>query len=102
MSEKQEQSTGSNEVSNLLKKNFELLENIQKQNQKILRNFFWMHVASILKILFILVPIVLGLIFLPPFFRQISAQYGEVIPYFNNQNFEDIIKVLESYRLAPK
>lgn len=57
-----------------------ILKNILKQSQKTGRYLLWLKVLNILKILIIIAPIVLAIIYLPPFIKRAINKYQDVLP----------------------
>ncbi|MBI2444254.1 MAG: hypothetical protein HYV42_03375 [Candidatus Magasanikbacteria bacterium] len=62
--------SGSGAVHDLLEKNLKWSQIIYEQNRKISRRLTWLAVGSWLRLLILLTPIILGLIFLPPLVRK--------------------------------
>jgi len=67
------------DIKKLLEKNLELTEDIHEMTKKIKSYILWQKVFSIIKILIILVPIILGIIYLPPLLRDVFDQYRELL-----------------------
>jgi len=63
------------EIKKLLEQNLELTNQIYKQTKYIKNYVFWAQIGSILKILLIVVPIILGIIYLPPLIKDLMGQY---------------------------
>ncbi|MEK7623421.1 MAG: hypothetical protein AAB408_02000, partial [Patescibacteria group bacterium] len=63
------------DIAGLLTKQQALLETIVEQNKKIKRHLFWMAVGGYLRLMIIVIPLILGLIFLPPLLRDAVKQY---------------------------
>ena len=57
-----------------------ILKNILEQSQKTGRYLLWLKILSILKILIIIAPIVLAIIYLPPFIKKAVDKYQDVVP----------------------
>ena len=72
------------EIKKLLKKNLELTEEIHGMVKSVKRYVIWQRVFSILKILIILVPIILGIIYLPPIAKRAYEQYKEIMGFSSN------------------
>ena len=71
------------EIKALLKKNLELTEEINKKMEKVNRFIVWQKVFSLLKILIFVVPVILGLIYLPPLLKDVFSQYQELLGFGN-------------------
>jgi hypothetical protein len=67
------------ELKELLKKDIELSERILEMSEYIKNFVFWQKVFSVLKILLIVVPLVLGLIYLPPLIKKAFEPYQELL-----------------------
>lgn len=63
------------EVKDLLKKNLELTEEIYKMTKKIKHFITFQQVMSVIYIILIVAPIILGIVFLPPLLKNIFSQY---------------------------
>ena len=66
-------------MEELLERNLELTEEIHKMTKKIDRFVFWQKITWTLNILIIVVPIVLGIIYLPPLLKNTLNQYQELL-----------------------
>ena len=56
-----------------------LLETVIAQNKKIERRLRWMVIGGWLRIALIVIPLGIGLIFLPPLFADAFKQYGDLL-----------------------
>jgi len=65
----------SEEIKKLLEQNLRLSAEIYKQTKYIKGYVFWAQIFSVLKILIIVVPIVIGIIYLPPLLKGAFDQY---------------------------
>ena len=63
------------EVKKLLEKNLKLTEEIHRMAKSIKSFMMWQKIFGFLKILIIVVPIVIGIIYLPPLLKNIFEQY---------------------------
>lgn len=63
------------DIAVLITQNIALSEAIQVQNKKILSHLRWMSVMGILRVLIILIPIILGIIYIPPLIGSMMGQY---------------------------
>lgn len=68
-----------NRVEKLLKENLEMTEEIHKMTKKIDRFVFWQKIFGTLQILFIVVPIILGIVYLPPLLKNVLNQYQDLL-----------------------
>ncbi len=85
----------------LLEKNLKWSQIIYEQNRRINSKLFWQALAGWLRLLIILVPIVLAVIFLPPILNDVWKQYqgllGQVsdIPKdYSSPSLEKLLKLL--------
>lgn len=77
----------------LLKKNLELTEEIYKMTKKIKRFVNFQQVMSLVYFLIIVVPIVLGIIYLPPLLNNYINQYKEILGIPGGEiNILDLLK----------
>ena len=67
------------EIKKLLEKNLKLTEEIHKMTKGIKSFVLWQRIFGVLKILIIVVPIVLGIIYLPPLIQSLTEQYQEIL-----------------------
>lgn len=67
------------EVKDLLKKNLELTEEIYKMTKKIKHFITFQQVMSVIYIILIVAPIILGIVFLPPLLKNIFSQYQSLL-----------------------
>jgi len=81
------------EIKNLLEKNFELTKEIHEMTKKMSRYLFWQQIFSVLKLLIIIVPIVVGIIYLPPLLKNLMSQYQELLGIGNlNENAGNLLE----------
>ena len=64
-----------NEIKKLLEKNLELNREIFKMVKSIKSYILWARIFGVLKILIIVIPIILGLIYLPPLLKNVFNNY---------------------------
>lgn len=92
-------------LESMVKKSIELSETIHGQNRKILRRMTMMTVASYLRLLLFVVPIILAAIYLPPlieeymiFFKEAigsgegAAEFNEILSQFSGEDVQSILK----------
>lgn len=68
------------ELKDLLQENLELTKEVRAMVDHINRYVAWQRIFGILKVLIILVPIILGIIYLPPLFKDL---YKQVFSIYN-------------------
>ncbi len=78
------------DLQGLLEKNIKLSEQILDLTLYIKKYIIWQKIFSWLKIIVILTPIIFGIIYLVPYFKDFSSQV---------QNFSDLMK--QSYSITP-
>jgi len=67
------------EIKNLLKENLKLNQEIHKMVKGIKSFLFWQRIWGVIKILIIIVPIIVGIIYLPPLLKQVMGQYQSLL-----------------------
>lgn len=67
------------EIINLIKKNLELTQENNRLMKKVNRYIVWTQVIGVIKIIIIIVPIILGLIYLPSIFGDLIEQYRDLL-----------------------
>ena len=71
--------TKDDSLKELIEKNIKWSQVLYEQNKKIKRRLTLMSVASYLRLLIFVVPIILGIIYLPPLMADLFAQYGNIL-----------------------
>jgi len=66
-------------VHELLEKNLKWSQIIYEQNRKINNKLVWTAVASWLKLLIILIPLIVAFFYLPPLVKDFIAKYGQLL-----------------------
>jgi len=87
-------------LTDLLKKNIAWSEAIYKQNVSIQKHLRWMTAMGYVRVLILLVPLVLGIIYLPPLLSAAWDQYQAVIGLGNGGvrfDAETIRKLLDQF-----
>lgn len=74
-----------NDIKALMEKNLKWSQILYEQNRKINRQIFWYNLSGWLKILIILVPLALAIIYVPPFFRAVIDKYGNFLGIHTTQ-----------------
>lgn len=97
--DKKEEKITESGIKELLEKNLKWSQIIYEQNRKINNKLLWTTIASWIKIVIIVVPIVLAIIFLAPMARNLSSFYSNLLLSggANNktpESLEQIIKLL--------
>lgn len=65
------------ELKNLLKENIALTKELEERMQKVNRWIMWQKTFAWLKFILIAVPIVLGILYLPPLLQDIFMKYQD-------------------------
>ncbi|MBD3310873.1 MAG: hypothetical protein GF349_00015 [Candidatus Magasanikbacteria bacterium] len=86
----------SDDLEILIKKNIKWSQIIYEQNKKITKRMTWMVIGNYLRLLIIVVPIVLGIIYLPPLIDQMLQSYTEILGVGGGDvgGYQDIFKQL--------
>lgn len=72
--------TGKDEsLKELIEKNIKWSQVIYDQNKKIKKRLGWMVAGSYLKLILIIAPIIIAMIYLPPLMEQFMAQYSQLL-----------------------
>jgi len=69
------------EIKKILEENQEKLESISKRVKKIHKKLIWHSIAGYLKILFILGPIIIGIIYLSPLVKEYSQALEPIFQF---------------------
>lgn len=64
------------DLKELIEKNLKWSQIIYEQNRKINNKLLWAAISSWIRTALILIPIILGILFLPPLFKDVWSQYG--------------------------
>ena len=95
------------QVKKLLTENLKLNQEIYKMVKSIKSFLFWQRIFGIAKILIIVVPIIIGIIYLPPLLKQVMGQYQSLLGFGQNDlkldnllggEGLDVNSLLEDYR----
>jgi len=70
----------SEDINKKIEEQNKILQELIKQNKKTQRTLNWLRVIGVIKVVVILAPIILALIYLPPFVRRAIEKYENVIP----------------------
>lgn len=70
------------EMKKLLEKNLELTEKMYKMTKYIKRYVIWSQILGVLKILIIVTPIILGIMYLPALFKQYGPMLDETLKVY--------------------
>jgi len=68
------------------------LNKIEQQNEKIKKRLWWVNFFSALRVVFVLVPLILAVIYLPALINNLLKKYQELVPQSslnNNINLPD-------------
>jgi len=84
------------ELKSLLEENLKMTKEIYEVAKKVKHFMFWQRVYGLLRILIIVVPIILAIIYLPPILSGVFKQYSELMDLngVKNQLNIDQIKAL--------
>jgi len=78
------------EIKKLLEENLRLAAETHKMVKKIKSYMFWQNVWNFLKILIIVVPIIIGIIYLPPLLKGVFQQYQSLLGGGDGLNLENL------------
>lgn len=86
--EKQQSESPTSRIEHTLVSVEGLLKDVRLQQQQIKRTLLWMTVGNYLRLLFIVIPLVVGILFLPKLLSQVFTQ----MPGGQTQVFTEIMK----------
>lgn len=93
----------SGDLKSLIEKNIKWSQVIYEQNKKMNRRLTWMVAGSYLRLAIILIPLILALIFLPPFLQSFMEQYSSLLGIGNvnvgSTQLNDILQDLSPAQL---
>lgn len=85
--------TSHDSLKELIEKNIKWSQVVYHQNKAIKHRLSLMVLGSYLRLALVLIPIVLGIIYLPPFFSDIKTRYESVMSSLgNNSDISDILR----------
>jgi hypothetical protein len=67
------------DLKELLEKNLKWSQIIYEQNRKLNNKLLWAAIASWMRILLIVIPLIAALLFLPPLLKDVWSQYGDLL-----------------------
>ena len=76
------------ELIDLMKKNIAWSEAVYNQNKKIQKHLRWMSIMGYVRVAIFLIPIILGIIYLPPLLGGVWDQYQSIIGLGGNTSFD--------------
>jgi len=93
------ETTPKEEIKELLEKNLKWSQIIYEQNRRINRKLLWTAIAGWLRLLLILIPLVLALLFLPTILNNVWSQYGELLGVGKNTSSTSVGSLNELMKL---
>jgi len=85
--------TNLDEIKQLLQDNLAQTKEVKQLAEQIKKYMFWSRVMRVIYLLLIIVPIILGILYLPPFIEDIL---GQLNPQNNGQGYvENLLKALQ-------
>jgi hypothetical protein len=78
------------ELVKLMRENLSYSRKILKSVEKTQRYVLWLKVLNIIKVALIAIPLILAILFLPPYFREITGTYGELFDAINKYRSGEI------------
>lgn len=76
--ESQQENKDDSNVEELLKENIKLSKEIHEKVSKMHKYIMYLKIVNIIKLCVLIIPIVLALIFVPPFLEKVFELYGEL------------------------
>lgn len=80
------------EIRDLIRKNYELTEEIYHMTKKIKGYITFQKFMSFIYILIIVVPIILSIIYLPPLINSMMGPYKELLGGNSSSSLQDLLK----------
>jgi len=68
----------SSDIKGLLEENIKLSKQILVSAEKTRKQMRWTHIWSIIRLFIILVPLVLAILYIPPFLSSLSGSFGKI------------------------
>ena len=82
------------QITALLEKNLKWSEVIYEQNKKIQRRLTWMAIGSYLRLLLILIPLIVAIVYLPKLMKQFTS-----VVQMNGSGSEELLQeLLKTYQ----
>jgi len=78
----------------LVEKSIRWSQVLHEQNKKILRRMTWMAVGSYIRLALFLIPLIVGIIFLPPLLKQAFGQYQSLFDDIGGSPFSALNQFL--------
>ncbi|MFH1426956.1 MAG: hypothetical protein ABIG60_00265 [Patescibacteria group bacterium] len=78
------------EIKKLLESNLKLTEEIHEMTKYIKKYVFLSKIFGVLKLLLIIVPLIIGIIYLPPLLQDVLKQYQDILGISPNLNLNGI------------
>ena len=72
------EANSAHEIAQLLRANLEKSEEVLKVSQDIKNYMRWQNIWSIVRLLVIIIPIIIGIIYLPPLIKNYIQQYQDL------------------------
>lgn len=84
-------------INKKFKEQNKILQQLLEENAKTRRTLNWIRIMSVIKIVLIAAPIILGVIYLPPFVKKIINDYKNIVP-----GLERVYKIIEQEKPSPQ
>lgn len=68
----------SSDIKELLEENIKLSKDILRSTEKTRKYMRWMQVASFLRLIIFIIPLVLAILYIPPFLLKLSKTFGNL------------------------
>ncbi|PIR66679.1 MAG: hypothetical protein COU51_02640 [Parcubacteria group bacterium CG10_big_fil_rev_8_21_14_0_10_36_14] len=81
------------DVQSLLEENIKLSKAILHSTEKTRKAMQWMKIMSLLRVIIIIIPIIIALIYVPPFLSQFSKTFGS---FYGGEQF-NILQQLQNF-----
>ena len=68
---------------------------IEQQNKKIQKRLLMNNIFNVIRIIIIIAPIILGIIYLPPLIKNLLEKYNEIAPQLDSLNLPDLKQLIK-------
>jgi hypothetical protein len=85
MEEEKQTQVSSDDLKILLEKNLEMTQEVYNICQKVKSHMFWANIWSVFKIVVIIIPLIIGFLYLPPLLKNAFDQYNKLLNSTNSQ-----------------
>jgi len=90
----EEDMKGDADIKELMEENLRLTKEIYAMSKYMKRFVIWNQIFGVIKILLIAIPLILGIMYLPPLLNQVMSQYQDLLGMTQKaENSQDVLSV---------